>query len=60
VHNLRGQEVATLINGPRSAGYFKVAWNGRGPNNRRLTDGVYFVKLSTPDGSKILKLPLAQ
>jgi len=58
VFNMRGQEVMTLINGQRPAGYFKLLWNGRGRSKRPLAGGVYFVKIATEGASKIVKMTI--
>ena len=58
VFNMRGQEVMSLINGQRPAGYFKLLWNGRGRSKRPLAGGVYFVKIAAEGASKIVKLTI--
>jgi hypothetical protein len=41
VHNILGQEVATLIAGEHTAGAFKVTWDASG-----LPSGVYYYRLA--------------
>ncbi|MCF8262060.1 MAG: hypothetical protein K9J12_14890 [Melioribacteraceae bacterium] len=40
-----GQEVKTLVNEKRSAGYYKVFWDGRNNSSQRLVSGVYVYKI---------------
>ena len=42
VFNLLGQEVATLVNGAKEPGTYKVTWNGGG-----LPSGMYFYKMQS-------------
>ncbi|RMH87867.1 MAG: PKD domain-containing protein [Calditrichaeota bacterium] len=45
VYNILGQVVATLVEGYREAGTYSVVFDGRG-----LSSGIYFYRLSTPEG----------
>jgi hypothetical protein len=45
VYNILGQEVATLANEQRPAGYFVVEWNATNNSGVKLSSGVYFYKL---------------
>jgi hypothetical protein len=47
VYNALGQQVATLVNGVRSAGEYIVSWNAA-----NMASGIYFYRLET--GSTIL------
>ncbi len=42
VYNLLGQQVATLVNGTKEPGSYKVSWNGDG-----LPSGIYFYKMQS-------------
>ncbi len=53
VYDVLGREVATLINGKQSAGYYKTSFNAQ-----RLTSGVYFYRLQAGNYSKTMKLLL--
>jgi hypothetical protein len=43
VHDVRGREVARLIDGLREAGIHAVTWNATGEGGQRLAPGVFFV-----------------
>ena len=50
VYNLAGQQVATLVRGPREAGAYSVRWDGRDGDGRYLASGVYLYGLRVGDG----------
>jgi hypothetical protein len=45
IYDLRGREVARLVDGPLPAGPHTVAWNGQDHRDRPLPAGVYLCKL---------------
>jgi hypothetical protein len=47
IYNLLGQEVATLANEVRPAGYFVVEWNGTNNSGIKVSSGVYFYRMET-------------
>ncbi len=49
VYNIVGQRVATLAQGVLPAGFHSVKWNGRSDAGQKVSGGVYFYRLSTPD-----------
>jgi hypothetical protein len=53
VHNLLGQEVATLFDGNRQAGRYSAVFDGRG-----LASGVYFYRLKADDLTETKRLIL--
>jgi hypothetical protein len=53
VHNILGQEVATLIAGEHTAGAFKVTWDASG-----LPSGVYFYRLTAGGYVQTMKMVL--
>ena len=56
VYSLIGQEVATLVNGPVSAGPNSVVWNGRDVAGRSLSSGLYFYRLRATAGGQEFNL----
>lgn len=45
VFDLSGRKVATLADGPVGSGQNEAVWDLAGPDGRRVTSGIYFVKL---------------
>jgi len=45
VFNLAGQQVATLVDGVRTAGVYALHWDGRDDDDRQLASGVYLYRL---------------
>ena len=58
VYDLAGRRVATPVEGVLEAGVRRIKWNGRGDQGTRLGPAIYFAKLTTPAGSRTLKLLL--
>ena len=61
VYDVRGRQIITLWNGPRSAGRHAVTWNGTDSTARPAANGIYFVHLRTDAGAlQTRKLVLAR
>ena len=58
IFNILGQQVATLINDQRSAGYHSVLWNANDSNGMKLSSGIYFYKLKATgtDGNEFQEI----
>lgn len=56
VYTVGGREVAILANGPREAGTHAVQWSGLDGHGARVPAGVYFVRVSAPDRTQLLKV----
>jgi hypothetical protein len=55
VYDVAGRKVAQPVSGPLAAGRCQIEWNGRTTDGRALGPGVYFVRLTTPEGVKTTK-----
>ncbi len=58
IYNILGQRVKTLLSENRSAGNHTVVWNGKDSNNRSVSSGVYFYRMTTEGYSKTSKMIL--
>ncbi len=56
VYNIVGQKVATLASGVMPAGYHNVRWSGRSDAGQKVSGGVYFYRLTTPEYTMAKKL----
>ena len=50
VYNLVGQHVRTLVDEAQTAGVYRVHWDARDAAARRVSSGVYFIRLHYPGG----------
>ena len=60
IYDLRGQRVRVLIQGSRSAGAYRVAWDGLDAEGRGVGTGVYFMRLRASETVQLRKLLLLQ
>jgi hypothetical protein len=58
VFNLFGQEVKTLINSRRQAGYYTIQWNGDNNFGRSVSSGVYIYRVEAGQYIKTMKMML--
>lgn len=60
VHNLLGQQVATVLNETRAAGYHSVNWTARTTQGQELTTGLYFLRVNMGGRDYVSKMVLAR
>lgn len=60
IHNLMGQEIVSLVQGIRSAGYHSVTWNGRDARGGKAPSGVYLYNFSAGDFRMTKKMILIE
>lgn len=58
VYNLAGQKVATLVDGQRQTGTYRVHWDGTDDRNGTLATGMYFYRLQAGEAIQTKKLLL--
>jgi len=49
VYNTAGQRVSTLVDETQSPGYYTLNWRGVDDLGRRLSEGVYFMRMTTDE-----------
>jgi len=60
VYNMTGQKVRTLVSETKTAGFFKVVWDGRNDTGETVASGLYFYKLVSGKFNKIEKMTLVK
>jgi hypothetical protein len=58
VYDAAGRVVRELVRGPRDAGAYKEAWDGKDNGGTQAASGVYFYKLKAGDFSETRKMLL--
>lgn len=58
VYNMKGQKVKQLVNDQFSTGKHSVEWNGTDSNNKSVSSGIYFYKISTNEDEDMKKMLL--
>ena len=56
IYDITGRKVAEIVNGEASVGTHTIVWTGVNEAGKSVPSGVYFYKLSTPDGSIVRKM----
>jgi flagellar hook assembly protein FlgD len=60
VYDVNGKYVETLMDKEVQAGAHQVTWEGRNKDGRRVTPGIYFVRVETTRGSLTKKMVLSR
>ncbi|MDO9577159.1 MAG: FlgD immunoglobulin-like domain containing protein [Candidatus Cloacimonadales bacterium] len=55
IYNLKGQLIKTLVSEPLSAGRHSYVWNGTDESGKKVSNGIYFYKLTSGDYSETRK-----
>ncbi len=58
IFDASGRRVTDLVNGPRTAGDFREAWNGLDASGREVSSGVYYYRLESENASETRKMTL--
>jgi hypothetical protein len=58
VYDVLGRKVATLHDGPMTAGTSAATWRGLDEAGRPVAQGVYFVRLASESGTKVARVVL--
>ena len=58
IYNILGQEIRTLVDEPKDAGYYTVTWDGKDSQGQNVSSGVYFYRLQTENFVETKKMVL--
>jgi hypothetical protein len=50
IYSVDGRRVANLVHENRAAGIYQVTWNGEGRDGTHIQPGIYYARLTTPQG----------
>jgi hypothetical protein len=53
---VQGQEAAAFVDGPCNPGTYSFSWDGCGKEGRRLSAGVYFLRMTTTGYARTRKI----
>jgi len=56
IYDSSGRVVRTLVNEPKSAGWYSLQWNGTNANGNQVSTGLYFAGLQAGRYSKVIKV----
>lgn len=56
IYNSTGRLVKTLVDRPLPAGEYEVGWDGSDVNGGHAASGIYYYRLTTPEGSQSRKM----
>ena len=60
IYNVLGQKVRTLVNGPKKAGSYQVAWDGKDEQGKDVSSGIYFYTLEVDNYRETKKMTLVK
>ncbi|HPF36409.1 MAG TPA: FlgD immunoglobulin-like domain containing protein, partial [Candidatus Krumholzibacteria bacterium] len=60
IYNVKGERVATLLDGVTPAGRHHVAWNGRDDAGQEQASGVYLTRLTVGDRVETRRMSLVR
>ncbi|MCK5051258.1 MAG: T9SS type A sorting domain-containing protein [Candidatus Cloacimonetes bacterium] len=58
IFNIKGQKIKSLLNDQLTAGEHSITWNGEDFTGKKVSSGIYFYKLITPNASHTKKMLL--
>lgn len=58
IYNLKGQEIRTLVDEKKQAGFYNIAWKGKDNAGRQVASGVYIYRIQIGDFTGVKKLTL--
>ncbi len=56
IYNILGQEIATLVDGIKEAGFYEIRWDGKTQNGTEAASGVYVFTLKANNFTQSLKM----
>ncbi|KPJ70974.1 hypothetical protein AMJ52_09230 [candidate division TA06 bacterium DG_78] len=60
IYDICGRLVRILVEEKKDAGFYRVSWGGNDNNNRKVANGVYFIKLTSGNFVSVKKVTLVR
>jgi hypothetical protein len=60
IYNAAGQYIATVADGYKAAGAYRIVWDGQNEQRRIVSNGVYFCRIQCENFSQVKKLVFVQ
>ncbi len=60
IYNIHGQKVRQIAGGWMHAGFHRATWDGMDGSGRHVSSGVYFYRLTTPEGIETRRMTLVK
>ena len=60
IYNMLGQQVVTLADDVKGAGYYTISWAGRDALGREVASGTYLYQLTSPEGRIVKRMTLVK
>ena len=60
IFNVLGQKLRTLADQDLGAGSYRMPWDGRDDSGQRVSRGMYFVRIISPDVQQTTRIVLAR
>ena len=58
IYDVRGQEVATLVNDVFNQGWYELRWSGQNNQGKPVETGIYFTRIQTSSATRVVKMML--
>jgi len=58
IYNVAGAKVTTLVNERKRPGSYPISWDGKAENGNVVSNGIYFIKLTTSEYEKTQQVML--
>ena len=60
IYNIAGQCVRILVKGKQNAGAYNINWRGNDDHGRKLSEGIYFVRMATGNHTETFKVVMVR
>ena len=58
IYNMLGEKIKTLLDDTVAAGEHSINWNGTNDSGKRVSSGIYLIRLSSGENNQMRKMVL--